>query len=414
VLGALADDFTGATDLALNLVASGWRTVVTTAIPARDARHRLARDADAVVIALKNRTSPPDEAVADARRALAALRELGAERIYDKYCSTFDSTPRGNIGPILDALAADLGADTTVVVPSFPAAGRTVYQGHLFVGDTLLSESSLRHHPLTPMTDPDVRRVLGAQSSARVGWLGLATVRRGAAALRAALDALPREPGEVLAVVVDAVDESDLRIIAEATSHLTLLTGGSGLALGLTGPSGSGTPATTVAAVPGHRVVLAGSASAATREQVARAREVLPHRKLDLGALRDDFDATVAELVAWSRSSWESSPVLIYAAGEPGDVSADRAASVRVERALAACATGLVDAGARQLVVAGGETSGAVVSALGVSALTIGQAVAPGVAWSRGESHGRPLNLLLKSGNFGGPDLMTHSWERLG
>lgn len=420
MLGALADDFTGATDLALNLVGRGWRTVVTTGVPGPDRRAALAAEADAVVVALKNRTSPPAEAVADARAALAALRDLGADRIYDKYCSTFDSTPRGNIGPILDALAADLGADTTVVVPSFPAAGRTVYQGHLFVGDRLLSESSLRHHPLTPMTDPDVRRMLSAQSTAQVASISLDVVRQGPPALRAALDELPRT-SDLLAVVVDAVDEADLRTIAAATAHLTLLTGGSGLALGLDGPRAAAP--VTVDAVPGHRAILAGSASTATRAQVAAARALLPYRKIDVTWLRTEPQAVVAELAGWAREQWAAAPqrpVLIYAVGDLADVERDTPpgatpASELVERALAGCATALTEAGARQLVVAGGETSGAVVSALGVTELTIGQAVAPGVGWSTGrDAHGRTLNLLLKSGNFGGTDLMTDAWEQLG
>nr|WP_269328989.1 3-oxo-tetronate kinase [Kineosporia babensis] len=406
----MADDFTGATDLAMALVARGFRTVVTIGVPATGP----AGPADAVVIALKTRTIEPSAAVSASRNALRALRRLGATRFYDKYCSTFDSTPRGNIGPIMDALAADLGTRTTVVVPSFPAAGRTVVDGQLFVHGTPLSESSLRNHPLTPMTDSDVPRLLAAQSAAEVSLVPLSIVRSGG--LRAALDALPDVSG-LRAVVVDAETEDDLLAIAAATAHLPLITGGSGLALGLEGP---GTPPVRLAARGGPRAVLAGSASAATRGQVAHARSLMPHRKLDVSLLRTDFEGAVGELSDWASECWSknsSEPVLVYAVGELSDVesapSDGEPASELVERALSRLASAFADAGCRELIVAGGETSGAVVSALGVRELVIGQPVAPGVTWASGDSRGREMNLLLKSGNFGGEDLMSSAWKEL-
>ncbi|MEV7422158.1 3-oxo-tetronate kinase [Streptomyces sp. NPDC091212] len=416
--GGIADDFTGATDLATNWVARGVRTSVTLGVPTEEELAGLA-DMDAVVVALKSRTAPVAEAVGESVAALAALRRLGCERIYDKYCSTFDSTPRGNIGPVADALMAGLDTGTAVVVPSFPATGRTVYRGHLFVGDQLLGDSPMRHHPLTPMTDSSLVRLLSPQTTHPVSAVGLDVVRGDPRALRAALDA---EAGDGRRyVVVDAIDTEDLTRIAAATAHHPLVTGGSGLALGL--PS-RGAPATgAMPVIPGHRVVLAGSASAATRAQTDAARSALPSRRLDLAALRADPAAEVARLTDWARTNWSAAPgvpVLVYAVGSLSDVERHtpeglRPAAELVEEALADCATAFAGAGARQFVVAGGETSGSVVRALGVRRLELGPALAPGVSWALGSApDGASYNLALKSGNFGGQSLFTSAWEELG
>ncbi|PWS52115.1 Hrp-dependent type III effector protein, partial [Streptomyces sp. FT05W] len=234
-LGAIADDFTGATDLATMLVARGHRTVVTVGPESlsEGPEGAAVRDADAVVVALKSRTAPVDEAVGTSLAALRALRRAGCERFYFKYCSTFDSTPAGNIGPVTDALLAELGERRTVVVPAFPATGRTVYKGRLFVHDELLDESPMRHHPLTPMRDSHLGRLLTPQTRHPVRLVGLDTVRQGGDTLRAALDA--PELADSL-VVVDAVTDEDLVTVCAATTHLALVTGAAGLALGLTGP----------------------------------------------------------------------------------------------------------------------------------------------------------------------------------
>nr|WP_103528607.1 3-oxo-tetronate kinase [Streptomyces sp. SM12] len=416
--GGVADDFTGATDLATNWVARGLRTSVTLGVPTDEQLEEL-RDMDAVVVALKSRTAPVAEAVAESVEALRALRRLGCERVYDKYCSTFDSTPAGNIGPIADALMAELDTGLAVVVPSFPATGRTVYQGHLFVGGQLLSDSSMRHHPLTPMTRSDVTELLAPQTGHRVLSLPLQTVRRGADALRAELDGL-RRAGERVYVVLDAVDESDLRIIAEATADHPLVTGGSGLALGLPETDAPATAAMPVA--EGHRAVLAGSASSATRGQIADARATLPTHKLDLAALRADLPAEVERITAWAREQWSATPgtaVLVYAVDslddiEPAPPAGGRPAGELVEEALAGCATAFSAAGARQFLVAGGETSGSVVQALDVARLELGPALAPGVSWAHGTAaDGNGYNLALKSGNFGRPDIFTAGWQAL-
>lgn len=415
LIGAIADDFTGATDLATMLVSRGFRTAVV--IGAAELAEPL-DELDAVVVALKSRTAPADEAVHDSLAALRALRAGGCERIYVKYCSTFDSTPTGNIGPVVDAVLDELGADRAVVVPSFPATGRTVHRGHLFVGDQPLAESPMRDHPLTPMRDSDLLRLLTPQTRRPVRLIGHDVVRTGADAVREELAAT----GSAL-VVVDAATDADLMTIAAATSEDPVLTGGAGLALGLTGPHPDSARAGS--AGPGPAVVLAGSASAATRNQVTHATSLLPHRKLDIAALRADFDAAVAELVEFARARWAADPdlpPLIYAVGVGDELEATppqgaMPAGELLERALARCASDLVALGARRVLVAGGETSGAVVLALGATALHVGSQIAPGVPWCRTESHvdgqARPVDVALKSGNFGGVDIFTTAWGAL-
>ncbi|MGW3481933.1 3-oxo-tetronate kinase [Rhodococcus indonesiensis] len=411
MLGGIADDFTGATDLATNLVTRGFRTTVTLGVPDGDLDDL--RDHDAVVVALKSRTAPVAEAVADSRAALSVLRDLGADRIYDKYCSTFDSTPEGNIGPVADALMSELGVDTTVVVPSFPDNGRTVYQGHLFVGDRLLSDSSMRHHPLTPMRESDVVRLLAPQTTRPVGLVPHAVVRAGADAVRTEL--ATRSGLQV----IDAVDTTDLSVVAAATSHLPLVTGGSGLALGMQGPSDAA-GARTVAVHRGFRAVLAGSASRTTQAQIAHARPHLTHLMLDAERLVDDRDDVLGQILDCATASWNRDPerpVMIYSVGEPADVAtttrSGHSSAALIEAALAELAVRFVDAGVRQLVVAGGETSGAVLRGLGAGRLRIGPQIAPGVAWAETRSGSIALDVALKSGNFGTTDMFTSAWDVL-
>ncbi|MFF1922114.1 3-oxo-tetronate kinase [Streptomyces sp. NPDC058221] len=419
-LGAIADDFTGATDLATMLVARGHRTVVTVGPGAVADDHAVT--ADAVVVALKSRTAPASEAVGSSLAALRALRAAGCERFYFKYCSTFDSTPHGNIGPVADALLTAIGERRAVVVPSFPDTGRTVRGGHLFVHGRPLDESPMRHHPLTPMRDSDVGRLLTPQTTHPVRRVGLETVRSGAEALEAALD----DPALADAlVVVDAIDNEDLRTVSAATAHHRLVTGAAGLALGLTGPH-PGASRAPAASRPGDpAVVLSGSASEATRAQVAHGRAHLPHRKLDIAALRADLDGAVEELVGFARACWQDDPQrppLLYAVDDLRDLAETAEdttppAAVLVEQALADCAVRLVGAGARRLLVAGGETSGAVITALGVRTLAIGSPIAPGVTWATAalaaEDAGPAVDVALKSGNFGGTDIFTEAWSAL-
>jgi len=409
LLGCIADDLTGATDLANTLVRQGMRTVQTIGVPAS------LPDAEAVVVALKSRTIPAAEAVAQSLGALDVLRRAGARQIVFKVCSTFDSTDAGNIGPVADALAAALGARFAIACPAFPENGRTVYRGHLFVGDRLLSESSMRTHPLTPMTDPDLVRVLGRQSRGKIGLVPYETVREGPAAITAAFRRLEGEG--VAHAIVDAVENRHLLDIGEAAADLKLVTGGSGIALGLpanfrrAGLLGDAGGADALPSVGGLAAAISGSCSAATLAQVEAMKAAHPAFAVDAMALAAGRDVA-GEAVAWARKRLESGPVLIYASAPPEAVAKVQAALGReragnlIEHALAEVAAGLVAAGVRRLVVAGGETSGAVVQRLGIAALRIGPQIDPGVPWTAGVGDPQLL-LALKSGNFGGRDFFT-------
>ena len=422
-LGVIADDFTGATDVASMLVRAGMRTVQVIGVP----EPGTAIDADAVVIALKTRTVPAADAVRESLAALRWLQAAGMRQCYFKYCSTFDSTPAGNIGPVTEALMEALGADFTVACPAFPENGRTVFRGHLFVGDELLSDSGMRHHPLTPMLDANLVRVLQAQSRRRVGLLRLDVVAQGATAVLARIDAL-RADGIGIAIA-DAVDNNDLRTLAAACADLPLLTAGSGLALGLPAvyaQRGWLTPDARAADLDpagGGAAVIAGSCSLATNAQVRRWQQAgRPAFAIDPRALGRG-EPVAAQALAWAQSLSQPHgagvPLLVYATSPAEELKAVQTelgamqAGALVERCLASIARGLVEHGVRRLVVAGGETSGAVVQALGVTRLRIGPAICPGVPWTQAEGRpaGSPLHLALKSGNFGGPDFFDEALQ---
>lgn len=424
LLGCIADDFTGGTDLAGMLVKAGMRTVQLIGTPTGPLSVN-ADEVDAVVIALKSRTSPVDEAVAESLAALRWLQQAGCQQFYFKYCSTFDSTPRGNIGPVAQALMQALDTDFTIACPAFPANGRTIYKGYLFVGDALLSESGMRNHPLTPMTDASLVRVLQQQVSGKVGLADYGVVEKGAAAIGARFAAL-REQGCNFAIV-DAVSDRDLEAIGAACADLPLVTGGSGIALGLPenfrrrGLLARQVAADALPATGGLRAVISGSCSVATQKQVALMREQAPAFHVDPLQLARGDDEVAAALV-WAAAHVGQAPVLIYATATPETVRAVQAqlgverVGGLVEQALAKIALGLVKLGVGQLIVAGGETSGAVVKALGVSGLRIGPEIDPGVPWTtalKGQDAGPPLALALKSGNFGSEDFFLKAWSRL-
>jgi len=434
ILGCIADDFTGATDLANNLVRAGMRVVQTIGVPATPAEAAGLGDVDAVVVALKSRTAPVEEAVAQSLAACRWLHAGGAQQIYFKVCSTFDSTPAGNIGPVAQALMAELAqptaapiTDFAIVTPAFPENGRTVFKGHLFVGDVLLSDSPMRHHPLTPMTDANLVRVMQAQLSpgARCGLIEHRTVARGAPAVRERMAALRAEG--VSFAVADAVGDADLHVLAQASSHLGLVVAGSGLAIGIPALHGL-VPRPEAAALPkasGACAVVSGSCSAATNAQVADFIARAPggaNRAFAIDPLRLAAEEDVAaQALAWAVPRLAAGPVLVYATAAPEAVKAVQAqlgverAGALVEQALARVAQGLVAAGVGQLLVAGGETSGACVQALGVDTLRIGPQIDPGVPWCHATPPTRTqgLHLALKSGNFGGTDFFTRAFEVL-
>ena len=407
LLGCIADDFTGASDLANTLARTGFRTTQFIGIPSRTA----AGDCEAGVVALKSRSIPAPEAVALSLASLKWLQARGCAQYLFKYCSTFDSTPEGNIGPVGEALAGALGVKGVVACPAFPTTGRRVFQGHLFVADRLLSESGMEHHPLNPMTDPDLRRWLRRQTRHAVGHVSWPVVASGAGAIRAAL-AASALAGEWLSVV-DAIDDRDLLAIGEALDGAALLTGGSGIALGLAANfaragrlSGRG-----LAFRPqsGPAAVLAGSCSKATLAQIAAFASGHPAFALDIDRLMAGEDMS-RQALGFLAKHLQAIPICYSSAAPEAVQEAHRRHGARlvaeaVERVFAELALGLVKLGVRRLVVAGGETAGAVVKALGLTAFDIGPEIDPGVP-ALSTSDGA-LALALKSGNFGGPDFFA-------
>lgn len=418
LLGCIADDFTGATDLANNLVRAGMRVVQAIGVPAMP----LDANVDAVVVALKSRTIAPAEAIAQSLDALCWLQAQGAQQIYFKYCSTFDSTPEGNIGPVTEALMEALGCDFTIATPAFPDNKRTVFKGYLFAGDVLLNESGMQNHPLTPMTDPNLVRVLQAQCQRKVGLIDHAVVARGAAAISERIEQLKREGVSI--AIVDAVSNDDLLRLGPAIAKMPLLTAGSGVAIGL--PANFGlAPSSQASALPpaaGLRAVVSGSCSLATNRQVLdfiqRGGAALAIDPLRIAAGVD----VVAETLGWAAPLVAKQPVLVYSTAQADAIKSVQGrlgveeAGAMVERTIAAIARGMVELGVRQLVVAGGETSGACVQALGIAQMQIGPQIDPGVPWCHARTdvaEGTPVHIALKSGNFGGDDFFTKAFTVL-
>ena len=421
LLGCIADDLTGGTDLSGILVNNGMRTVQMIGLP----EGPWPANADAVVVALKSRTIPVDDAVTESLAALRWLQAAGCLQYYFKYCSTFDSTPRGNIGPVAEALMDALGTEFTIACSAFPATRRTIYQGYLFVNGVLLNESGMQHHPLTPMADANLVRVLQQQTRRKVGLVDYAAVSNGSVAVTEQFARLRRE--ECGLAIVDAISDTDLAEIGTAAAHLKLVTGGSGLAQGLPqnfrrrGLLKASTVANETSVPRGFKAVIAGSCSTATQNQVDVMRARHPAFRVDPLALADGHDV-VGAAGEWAAARVRAEPVLIYATATPEEVQATQAtlgveqSAALVERALAAIAEKLVTLGVGQLIVAGGETSGAVLHALGVKSLTIGNEIDPGVPWTTTmlETPNRqPLALALKSGNFGSPDFFLKAWAKL-
>ncbi len=430
LLGCIADDFTGATDLANNLVRAGMRVTQVIGVPAADLR--LDAQVDAIVVSLKSRTNPVAQAVEESLAALSWLQARGAQQIYFKYCSTFDSLyegpVRGNIGPVTEALMDALHSDFTIATPAFPENQRTVFKGHLFVGDVLLSESGMQNHPLTPMKDANLVRVLQAQCTRKVGLLDYKIIAQGAAAITNKMAEL-RASGVGIAVV-DALSNHDLMILGEALKGMPLVTAGSGVAIGLPQNFGIGQSAgtTVISATPlprpmGLQAIVSGSCSEATNRQVAdfvsKGHPALAIDPLSMASERESNAAYVDTLLRWAASKLDAGPVLIYSTASPETIKTVQKklgveqASLMVEDTLARITQGLLALGVRQLVIAGGETSGACVQALQIKQLQIGVQVDPGVPWcfTRPPSlSGEGLHLTLKSGNFGTDDFFSKAF----
>ena len=418
LLGCIADDLTGATDLALMLSREGMRTLQTNGVPT--APLDLA-NVDAVVVALKSRSNPAGEAVAQSLAAADWLIAHGAQRLFFKYCSTFDSTDEGNIGPVTEALLHRLNESFTIACPAFPAAGRSIYMGNLFVNGVPLAESPMRDHPLNPMRDSDLRRVLRRQTQGEVGHVAYADLEAGAIERAFAREAAS---GRHIAIV-DALTDAHLRCIGAASANLKLITGGSGVAIGLPAAYVAAglmahltPPPKAIAAPAGRAIVLAGSCSAATRGQVQAAVTAgFPAFRVDpLEIAASKLDAE--RILAWLKQQSHDAIPLIYSSDDPANVGLVQkklgrdAAGHLVEDLLANVARALPELGFSRILVAGGETSGAVVNALGVKVLSIGPEIDPGVPWTLSRS-GPDLALALKSGNFGTQDFFLKAWSML-
>ncbi|MCK0150902.1 four-carbon acid sugar kinase family protein [Marivita sp. S6314] len=416
-LGCIADDFTGATDLAGLLARSGVRVSLRIGMPQAPPSDTSPFE----VIALKSRTAPVEDAVAQALSALRWLQAAGATRFFWKYCSTFDCTAEGNIGPVAEALMDALGADQTIYCPAFPENGRSIFMGNLFVGQQPLAESPMKDHPLTPMRDSNLMRLLTPQVTRPVGLIDRLSVAKGPDAIRAAL-AEHTSQGNAH-IVVDAVANEDLRDIAAACRDLPLMTGGSAVAMPLPalyqsdGLLTADAPRMTAPQTAADTIILSGSCSAMTNAQVAAYRATgAPCYQLDPLTLVNTGQAPVLE---WLAAQDLAQAPLIYATADPASVKAAQKklgvaeTGALIEDTLAACALGARDAGARRVIVAGGETSGAVTKALSVAQLDIGAEIVPGVPWTYCKSEGHQIALALKSGNFGSEDFFTRAQTQL-
>ena len=416
LLGCIADDFTGATDLANNLVRAGMRVVQTIGVP----NAPLSAEVDAVVVALKSRTIAPQDAIGQSLQALQWLQGQGAQQIYFKYCSTFDSTAQGNIGPVTEALMHALQTDFTIATPAFPDNGRTVFKGYLFVGDVLLNESGMQHHPLTPMVDANLVRVMQAQCKSKVGLLSHKTIAQGTASIGQEITNLKQQGVRI--AIVDAVSNDDLMRLGPALKGMPLVTAGSGVAIGL--PQNFGLSPTPQASVlpkaSGLQAVVSGSCSQATNRQVANFKASgRPTFLIDPLHLKGSWEDLVQEALAWAQGHLATGPVLVYSTATPESVQAVQselgveAAGHQVEQALAAIARGLLQQGVHQLVLAGGETSGACVQALSIEQLQIGPQIDPGVPWCHAHTPMGGVHITLKSGNFGTDDFFTKAFTFL-
>ena len=419
-LGCIADDFTGATDLANNLVRSGMRVMQTFGVPSAP----LSSDVDAVVVALKSRTIPAAEAIAQSLAALHWLQAQGAEQIYFKYCSTFDSTPEGNIGPVTEALMDALNCKFTIATPAFPDNGRTVFKGYLFAGAVLLNESGMQNHPLTPMTDANLVRVMQAQTQRKVGLIDHTVMAKGSQAIAEKIQQLQTDGVGV--AIVDATSNADLKTLGPALKGMPLVTAGSGVAIGL--PANWGIEASEkAAALPapsGYQAIVSGSCSLATQGQVAHfiasGQPSWQFKPLNWSTqdVPAQIKADVAAALAWAKPLLAQGPVLVYATTDADTLQKVQAKFGReqagewMESALAQVCLGLQALGVKQWVVAGGETSGACVQALNIAQMQIGPQIDPGVPWCFAPQHAAG-HLTLKSGNFGTPDFFTKALKVL-
>ena len=409
LLGCIGDDFTGSSDIANTLAKGGMAVTQYNGVPTAPADAKT----EAGVVSLKSRTGPVEQAVASSLEAAEWLLAQGCQQIFFKYCSTFDSTKEGNIGPVADALAKRLGLDTVIFCPAFPATGRSVYMGHLFVGDVPLHESSMKDHPLTPMIDSDLRRWLSHQTETPVKHLPLPIISQGAEMIHSAL----QELGHGF-YIADAVDEQNLMDLGSALQESRFLTGGSGMALGLPqnfrkkGKLSNKRNPWTGSQGPG--VILSGSCSVATRRQIEAYVKQAPSLAISPEDLLQETH-TPTSVADWSLQ--QAKPALIYTSADPQCVKRAQEKygqtfiADTIEQFFAKLATTLVSSGFKRIVTAGGETSGAVVTALRLKSMEIGPEIAPGVPALKDANS--DLVLALKSGNFGDENFFDKALKAL-
>ncbi|GEM77969.1 3-oxo-tetronate kinase [Vibrio superstes] len=410
-IGVIADDFTGATDAASFIVKGGMSAIQLSGI--QDSTKGI--DVDALVVSLKSRSCDVNKAVKDSLEACDWLLDEGCDLIYFKYCSTFDSTEKGNIGPVVEALKTRLSQPSVLLCPALPVNGRTVYQGHLFVFDRLLSESGMRSHPITPMTESNLLRVIGSQSAAKAGlisWHDIAQQR--IKEKQAELELAGKE-----LIICDSVSDEDLERLAEVAQSQKLVSGGSGL-VGAIAKTVSATDASLEGKVQVcdslKGVVLSGSCSEVTNEQVNSYKEIAPSLKLDVSRCLND-ETYLEEVLVWvvSHTKQICFP-MVYATVRPDELANIQSkfgqkASIGVEALFHQLVKKLYGMGFNTFISAGGETSGTVTQALSIESFRVGQEIAPGVPWM--SSIDGEVWLALKSGNFGDVQFFEHAQEQL-
>lgn len=403
MLGVIADDFTGASDIASFLVENGLSAVQMNGVPTQPLQGQV----EAIVISLKSRSNPVEQAIEQSLQALNWLQQNGCTQFYFKYCSTFDSTEKGNIGPVTDALLQALGSDFTVITPALPVNGRTIFNGYLFVGEQLLNESGMKNHPITPMKDANLMRLMDAQAQGKTGLVPYSDVIQGADHVKARFADLKAQGYRY--AVVDAVDNSQLAVLAEAIAKFKLVTGGSGLAAYMAARLSGGQKGNH-AFVPtqGKTVVMSGSCSLMTNKQVAYYKNHAPSYFLEAEqAINNPHYAE--ELYQWviANSTALLAPMVYatVAAEQLHEIQTKfgaEKASHAIEQTFAKLAEKLKATGFTNFITAGGETSSIVVQQLGFSGFYIGKQIAPGVPWLKAVEE--PIYLALKSGNFGRED----------
>lgn len=410
IIGCIADDFTGASDAASFLVKGGMQTILFNGIPQEKER---TESCQAIVIALKTRTQKTEDAVKETLKAAEWLKENGAKQLYIKYCSTFDSTPKGNIGPIMDALLEKYEVPTTILCPALPVNGRVVKDGNLYVNGIPLNQSSMKDHPLTPMWDSDVGKLMRDQSRYDCVKISCGEMNKPEEVQKKIRLFGAEKPH--FYVIPDFETGKDARSIVQNFGKLPILSGSSGILTELAGQYKleKSTTLKTDERTIGSGLLLAGSCSQATRSQIAFVQKNgIKSKRMDPLKLLAG-EQTEQEL--WDFIQTNHTDVLIYSSDTPESVRKVQQAGREqiaelLERTMANLAKRALQAGYTRLVIAGGETSGAVTKALGYRSYMIGTSVAPGVPIMIPREN-KNVRLVLKSGNFGQEDFLKRALD---